>query len=269
MTALVLVALLAPQRVLLHTNAGDLIVALDAEAAPKTAAQFAKLTALGLYDSTRFLRVERNTLIQVGVVESRKKSLTDEQRNAIVPLPLEKSGPHRRGSVTMVRDPNAPKEGQTSFAILLADAPSLDGRHTLFAHVERGMEVADAIGEVDVDFGHIPIAPIEITSARVLAPDENPALAPPSAVRHRGDTRPHVPWFIGAMTLLCLGALGALRLQRPKLASALCVLAVFVGFFLLFTLLLPTAAHSRLLSVALLVGLVLSFRLVSGFEKMR
>jgi hypothetical protein len=52
-------------------------------------------------------------------------------------------------------------------------------------------------------------------------------------------------------------------------ASALCVLAVFVGFFLEFTLLLPAAAHSRLLSVVLLVGLILSFRLVSGFEKMR
>jgi hypothetical protein len=88
-------------------------------------------------------------------------------------------------------------------------------------------------------------------------------------VHHRGDARPHIPWFIGAMTLLCLGALAAWRFSRPRLASALCVLAVFVGFFLLFTLLLPQATHSPFLSVALLVGLVLSFRMVSGFEKIR
>jgi cyclophilin family peptidyl-prolyl cis-trans isomerase len=256
-------------RVLLRTSYGDLIVALDVPEAPRTREQIARLVERRLYDATRFLRVERGLLVQVGVVESSKKPIRDEDRAAIRPLPLEASPRvrHLRGALSLARDESRAESAESSFAILLAEAPALDGHYTVFGHVARGMEVADAIGEAEVDFGHVPLDAIELKEARLLGPDESPGLAPAIAPRRRPGTAPHVVWFVSVMTLLAAAAALVTAAGRTRMAAALMVLCAFVGVFLVFTLALPLASHSRWLSLLVLAGLVLAFRLVSGFEK--
>jgi peptidylprolyl isomerase len=256
-------------RLLLRTTCGDLIVRLDVPEAPRTTEQIVRLVERHLYDSTRFLRVERGVLVQVGVVESSKKPLSDEDRASIRPLPLEASprARHLRGALSLARDDSQAESAESSFAILLADAPPLDGHYTVFGHVERGLEVADAIGQAEVDFGHVPLDPIDLKEARLLRPDDLPRLAPAVPPLRRPGTAPHVVWFIAVMTLLATAAALLSAAGRPRLSASLMVLCAFVGFFLIFTLVLPIASHSRWLSLGVLAGLVLAFRLVSGFEK--
>jgi len=256
-------------RVLLRTSCGDLVVRLDVPEAPKTREQLVRLVERHLYDSTRFLRVERGVLVQVGVVESSKKPISDEDRAAVRPLPLEASprARHLRGALSLARDGSAAESAESSFAILLADAPSLDGHYTVFGHVERGLEVADAIGEAEVDYGHVPLDPIELKEARLLRGDETPRLAPAAPPRPHPGNAPHVVWFVAAMTLLATAASLLAAAGRTRLSASLMALSAFVGFFLVFTLVLPLASRSRWLSLVVLAGLVLAFRLVSGFEK--
>ena len=86
------------ERILLRTNRGDLVLALYPDVAPRTRAQILKLVRLGVYDSTRFHRVEPGFVVQLTNAQNRKQPLSPEQRQAIVKLPAEFSAlPHRAG----------------------------------------------------------------------------------------------------------------------------------------------------------------------------
>ncbi len=52
--------------VVLHTNKGDITIELDADAAPKTVANFLALAKAGKYDNLTFHRVMQNFMIQGG-----------------------------------------------------------------------------------------------------------------------------------------------------------------------------------------------------------
>ena len=136
---------LAKERIVLHTVAGDIVLALYPEVAPAHVKQILTLTRLGLYDTTDFPRVHPGFVAQVSNHYARKIPPTEEQKAAIQYLPLEASPQlhHRRGILSMAREDNKPDSAQTSFSILLGDAPHLDGQYTIFGHVERGMEVTD------------------------------------------------------------------------------------------------------------------------------
>ena len=71
----------ADERVILHTNAGDIVLALYPDAAPAHVAQFLKLVRLGVYDTTRFLRVIPGFLVQI---EPRQMNKIFRQRPALL-----------------------------------------------------------------------------------------------------------------------------------------------------------------------------------------
>ncbi len=124
----------APQapRVEMTTTAGTLTIRLLPEIAPKTVAQFLKLVEAGVYDSMYFYRVEQRFVAQTATAEDREVPLTDAQRAVIAPIALE-AGPlkHQRGIISLAHGDD-PDSGETSFSILLADAPHLDGEFTVF-----------------------------------------------------------------------------------------------------------------------------------------
>src|SRR3954468_4324960 len=77
------------ERIVLHTNRGDLVIGLYDTVAPKHAAQIRKLVRLGVYDSTYIFRVEPGFVAQVVNAQNRKLALTREQHAAIAAIPAE------------------------------------------------------------------------------------------------------------------------------------------------------------------------------------
>src|SRR5687767_7559823 len=128
------------ERILLHTNRGDLVVALYDTVAPQHAAQIRKLVRLGVYDTTTIFRVEPGFVAQVVNAQNRQKPLSPEQHAAIKPIPAEFSKlPHRPGTVSMARDDDEVNSAETSFSFLLGRARELDGKFTIIGELEFGL----------------------------------------------------------------------------------------------------------------------------------
>jgi peptidyl-prolyl cis-trans isomerase B (cyclophilin B) len=70
-----------------------------------------------------------------------------------------------KGILSMARGDD-PASATTSFFIVTADAPSLDGRYTAFGRVVEGMDVVEAIEAVPVD-GETPKEPIALKRVAV------------------------------------------------------------------------------------------------------
>jgi peptidyl-prolyl cis-trans isomerase B (cyclophilin B) len=123
----------------LHTNAGPITVELLDDDAPKTVANFRKLSADGFYDGLIFHRVIRDFMIQGGCPEGTGTGgpgyvFEDEiNQHKIV-----------RGALAMANaGPNT--NGSQFFIVTTEAAPWLDGKHTVFGRVTGGMEAVDAI----------------------------------------------------------------------------------------------------------------------------
>jgi cyclophilin family peptidyl-prolyl cis-trans isomerase len=158
----------ADERIILRTNLGDLVIALYPEVAPKHVAQLLKLTRLGVYDSTWFHRVEPGFVVQLGDAQNRKLPLSAAQRAAIKKLPAEFSAlPHQMGTVSMARQDGDPNSAESSFSFLLANAPHLDGKYTVFGRLERGDDVLAAMAATPRDTHNRPLEDIVVRTALV------------------------------------------------------------------------------------------------------
>jgi peptidyl-prolyl cis-trans isomerase B (cyclophilin B) len=132
-------------RATLHTNHGPIEVELFDDDAPETVANFKKLAGDGFYDGTIFHRVIPDFMIQggdpTGTGTGGPGYQFDDEQNE-----------HRveRGALAMANaGPNT--NGSQFFIVTTEEAPWLNGRHTVFGRVTGGMDVADAISEVDRD----------------------------------------------------------------------------------------------------------------------
>src|SRR3954469_15926205 len=129
----------------LHTNKGAIAVELFDDDAPKTVENFKKLAADGFYNGVIFHRVIPDFMIQsgdpTGTGSGGPGYTFDDESNE-----------HRveRGALAMANA--GPNTNGSQFFIVTADScPWLDGKHTVFGRVTAGLEVADAISEVDRD----------------------------------------------------------------------------------------------------------------------
>jgi cyclophilin family peptidyl-prolyl cis-trans isomerase len=161
------------ERVLLHTNRGDLVLGLYDSVAPKHAAQIRKLVRAGVYDSTTIFRVEPGFLVQVVNAQNRQKALSKEQHAAISPIPAEFSKlKHRPGVLSMARDDDDVNSAETSFSIMLGRAPELDGKYTIFGEVLWGQPLLAMIARDPTDARKRPFTPIVIETAEVKTAQE-------------------------------------------------------------------------------------------------
>jgi len=145
------IALAEPQKVLMKTSMGEITVALDADRAPKSVANFLAYVDSGFYEGTVFHRVIADFMIQGGGLdqEMRKKSprapIENEAKNGLKNV---------RGSIAMARTGD-PHSATAQFFINLKDNdflnyPGRDGwGYTVFGRVTDGMDVVDAIAAVD------------------------------------------------------------------------------------------------------------------------
>lgn len=105
------------------------------------------LAQAGVFDTIHFSRLEPGFVLQTSVAQDRLVPLTNQQNGMLHPLPGEFSQvlKHSRGVLSMGRNDGQPDSAESSFSILLGDAPHLDGQYTIFGHVEFGMDVVDRL----------------------------------------------------------------------------------------------------------------------------
>ncbi|MBN1220460.1 MAG: peptidylprolyl isomerase [Anaerolineae bacterium] len=141
-------------RATIQTSKGDIIVSLDAQAAPEHVNNFIFLSKEGFYDGLTFHRVEPGFVIQGG------DPLGVGNGGPGYTLPGEFDLTHGEGALAMARLPdqvNPRRESSGSqFYITLAPTPFLDGQYSVFGQVEKGMEVVRSINVGDT-INHIVI----------------------------------------------------------------------------------------------------------------
>src|SRR6185436_12420390 len=87
---------------------------------------------------------------------------------------------HERGVVSMARNVDEPDSAGSQFFIELGKAPALDQlKHTVFARVVDGMDVADKIARGARDEGNYdrPLDPVVIKKARLVGGEATAAVA--------------------------------------------------------------------------------------------
>ncbi|HEY0170945.1 MAG TPA: peptidylprolyl isomerase [Pyrinomonadaceae bacterium] len=263
----------ARERIVLRTNVGDMVLALYPEVAPRHTEQLLKLARVGAYDGVNFFRVESSFVAQLSDARYKEPAPSPEQAAAIHPLPAEFSGlRHRRGTLSMARHDGRPDTGETSFSILLGDAPHLDGQYTVFGHLENGADVLDLI-ERAARRGNRPVMPLVVRRAEVVESPE--ALAALSLRRAGfydegvGSLGRYLTW--GALAaILCGLLLFALSGRRaPVAVGSAGLLLVLVSAFGLFSAYVPRAGSSQWLGFALFMGVPVLFKLMNRFEGRR
>lgn len=262
-------------RILLETTAGDVVLGLYPDVAPQHVRQLLRLVEMGVYDSAWFHRVDPNFVIQLTDAQNRSSPLSSEQRDAIVKLPLERAPiVHHRGVLSMARQDADENSAETSFSILLVDAPHLDGKYTVFGEVEHGWPVVEAIRAVATDAQHQPLERVSIQRARVLNGARlqrmirDDLLRGPIQQGVRADAGPGWVTSVAIGFMMLCGLLVHFGSGRysAKLMSALGLLCILMGAFwsfVTFTPLVRTHSHGGLL---LFFGLVALFRLMNRFE---
>jgi len=136
-----------------HTNAGPIAVELFDEDAPKTVENFRKLSGDGFYDGLIFHRVIPDFMIQGGCPEGTGTggpgyTFEDEFNDHKIV----------RGALAMANaGPNT--NGSQFFIVTTAEAPWLDGKHTVFGEVTNGMDTVDAIEATPTAAGDRPVEP--------------------------------------------------------------------------------------------------------------
>lgn len=265
---------LSQERVIFHTTLGDLVFALYPEVAPRHVAQVLRLARLGVFDTTRIHRVEPRFLVQFSTAQDRLVPLTRPQAEAIEKIPGEFGAGvrHRRGVLSMARFEKDPNSAETSFSILLSDAPHLDGKYTVFGQLIQGWDVLQAIRDVE-RLGTEPARRLTVEWARVMDASELGAFSLARAVPAARE-----PLAGPQQSLAALGPLGALvlvglllfafagRVSPQRLGSLGLVLTLVSGFVMLIQL-TPMAQRDSRVAVLAFWGLIGLFKLMNQFEK--
>jgi cyclophilin family peptidyl-prolyl cis-trans isomerase len=157
------------KEVILRTSLGEITVALDPELAPEHARNFLKLVQTGWYDQTAFHRIVPGFVVQGGLGQTRAGQRPHYADKWVRNLKAEfsQTRKHLRGVLSMARtdDPNS---ALTSFFLMLAPAPSLDGKYSIFGKVVDGLETLDRIEKVlRREDGQTPVDRIELIEAVV------------------------------------------------------------------------------------------------------
>ncbi|CAI9275852.1 unnamed protein product [Lactuca saligna] len=156
-------SLLGSARVVFQTNYGDIEFGFYPSVAPQTVEHIYKLVRLGCYNTNHFFRVDKGFVAQVADVSNgRTAPMNEEQRTeADKTIKGEFSDvKHVRGILSMGRysDPNS---AQSSFSMLLGDAPHLDHEYAIFGKVTKGDETLKKLEELPTRREGIFVMPTE------------------------------------------------------------------------------------------------------------
>lgn len=126
---------------------GTLKVELDADTAPITVANFAKLANEGFYDGLTFHRIISGFMIQGGDPDGNGMGGSDETiKGEFSSNGVENNISHKRGVISMARSADN-DSASSQFFIMHQDGDYLDGEYAAFGKVTEGMEIVDKICE--------------------------------------------------------------------------------------------------------------------------
>jgi len=150
-------------KVLLQTTMGNITIQLRDDR-PITTENFKKLVQQGVYDDTIFHRVIANFMIQGG-----DPTGTGYGDPSIPNIQDELSGNNlnNRGTISMANTGQA-NTGSSQFFINTVDNNYLDTKHSVFGTVISGMDVVDAISNVETD-GEKPLTDVRIIKAEIMS----------------------------------------------------------------------------------------------------
>ena len=152
-------------QVTLHTNNGDITLKLFPDKAPKACENFPKHARDGYYDKVIFHRVIEGFMIQggdpTGTGRGGKSIWGKSFEDEITPSP----GFSRKGLLAMANA--GPCTNGSQFFITLAPTAWLNGKHTIFGEVVKGMEVAEAIEKCAKGPGDKPLKDVVIERCTV------------------------------------------------------------------------------------------------------
>ena len=153
---------LSAVRAVIETSMGNITIEFFPDRAPGHVRQFLRLASAGVYDGTSFHRIVKGFVIQGGHMPTRRAPLDEKQQAFVRNLQPEFNATlHDRGIVSMARLGDDVASGSSSFFIVLAPTPSLDGKYTVFGRVVSGMDVVAKIEAVPLN-GEEPVTRIEV-----------------------------------------------------------------------------------------------------------
>lgn len=157
-----------------QTSAGDFVLDLDADRAPKTVQNFLQYVNDKHYQGTIFHRVIDGFMVQGGGF-----TVDMAQKSTRPPIPLEANNGLRndRGTIAMARTGN-PNSATSQFFINVVDNPGLNAPkpdgfgYTVFGKVSSGMETIEKIRAMPTGsksgMQNVPLTPVTINAVRIL-----------------------------------------------------------------------------------------------------
>ena len=157
-------------RVVLKTNRGDVEIELFENEAPNTVANFIALVEKGFYDGLAFHRVLPYFMAQGGDPKGDGSggpgyTIADECHKPDHRL-------HFRGTLSMAKTA-APDSGGSQFFLCFTPTQFLDGKHTVFGRVVKGIDVLAKIQRRDPE-KQSSLQPDKILEAKVLRKRKHP-----------------------------------------------------------------------------------------------
>ena len=149
-------------KVLLHTNMGDITIALRNDM-PITTGNFKKLVQQGIFNSTIFHRVIPGFMIQGG-----DPTGTGYGDKAIPNIKDEFTSTNRNDKGTIAMANSGPNTGSSQFFINQVNNNFLDDKHPAFGKVISGMEVVSSIASVHRKSNDKPKTNVTIISASIV-----------------------------------------------------------------------------------------------------
>ncbi len=159
----------------IKTTAGNIVVELNEQKAPKTVDNFLQYVNEDFYDGTIFHRVIKNFMIQGGGYDSQYQK---KATHAPIASETQNGLENVRGSIAMART-NDPHSATSQFFINHVDNDFLNPGgadthgYTVFGQVTQGMDVVDKIANIPTEAAgpfsrDVPTTPVIIESINIV-----------------------------------------------------------------------------------------------------
>ena len=147
----------------LETNKGNITITLYTKEAPKTVNNFIFLAQKNFYDGTIFHRIIKDFMIQggdpLGNGTGGPGYMFEDELNASLQF-------NKPGMLAMAN--RGPNTNGSQFFITTVETPWLDGKHTIFGYVTKGMDVVKAIENVEIGQSDKPVKDVVIKDVEIL-----------------------------------------------------------------------------------------------------